>query len=338
MLIPPDYAHSPYIIAITNSTGWAELAADFTFLADLPAGEILFDFTHLSGNLTSEKRVDYRPGSFGFHPTDRLAEEVACISHFREQLILWPPRWRARLPSRATKVGAFLWSMRAERVLQKMWLEVEMMRVSETGQDDADRRTLIPLTDILLHGGTPDFHQLKTLRQHIEQTFGLALNGSESLANQFASVVNEAVDNLIEYAHGGWVAGLYYPQVGEIEISLINRRGGFGGQTPQQQLDRLLTVIEGTMERLHGGGHGIPALMDLAHQYLGTLRLSNGNASLYISADGSMTSVVDDTGIEIPGGRVTIVLQLLPSCPSTSPTAQSMVDIVRRIISRNHSS
>jgi len=293
---------------------------------------------HLSGNLTSEKRFDYLPGSFGFHPTDRLAEEVACISHFREQLILWPHRWRVRLPSRASKVGAFLSSMHVGQVLRRMGLEVEETRMSETGQDDVNRRTLIPLTDILLHGGKPDFHQLKTLRQHIEQTFGLALNGNASLANQFASVVNEAVDNLIEYAHGGWVAGLYYPQVGEMEISLTNRGGGFGGQTPQQQLDRLLTVIEGSTERLHGGGHGIPALLDLAHQYLGTLRLSNGNASLYISADGSMTSVVDDTGIEIPGGRVTIVLQLLPSHPSTSPTAQSMVDIVRRIISCNHGS
>jgi hypothetical protein len=214
--------------------------------------------------------------------------------------------------------------MRVEGVLQKMGLEVEKARVLETGQDDADRRTVIPLTDILLHGGLPDFHQLKTLRQHIEQTFGLALNGNKSLANQFASIVNEAIDNLIEYAQGGWVAGLYYPPVGEMEISLINRRGGFGGQTPQQQLDRLLTVIEGTTERLHGGGHGIPALMDLAHQYLGTLRLSNRNSSLYVAADGSMTSVVDDTGIEIPGGRVTIVLQLLPARPLSSPTAQSM--------------
>jgi hypothetical protein len=77
--------------------------------------------------------------------------------------------------------------------------------------------------------------------------------------------------------------------------------------------------------------------MDLAHHHLGTLRLSNGNASLYVSADGSMTSVVDDTGIDIPGGRVTIVLQLLPARPLPSPTAQSMVDIVRRIISCNQS-
>lgn len=338
MLISPSYTNRYYIIAITNSTGWAELAADFTYLADFPAREILFDFTHLSGNLTSEKRFDYLPGSFGFHPTDRLAEEVVCLGYFREQLILSPHRWRARLPSRATKVGAFLSGMRLGRVLRKMGLEVEETKVSEIGQDDMSRRNLIPLTDILLYGGQPDFHQRKTLRQHIEQTFGLALNGNESLANHFASIVNEAVDNLIEYAHGGWVAGLYYPQVGEMEISLINRRRGFGGQTPQQQLDRLLTVIEGATERPHGGGHGISALMDLAHRYLGTLRLSNGNASLYVSADSSMTSVVDDAGIEIPGGRVTIVLQLLPSYPSTSPTAQSMVDIVRRIISRNHGS
>lgn len=194
---------------------------------------------------------------------------------------------------------------------------------------------LIPLTDIVLHGEQPDFNQLQNLRQGIEWVFSLALDQSKSMASRFASIVNEAVSNLIEYAHGGWVAGLYYPHVGEVEISLINRRGGFGGRTPQEQLERLLVVVEGATERPQGGGHGITALMDLAHRYLGTLRLSSGNASLYISPDDSITSVVDDTGIDIPGGRVTIVLQLLPIDSSPSPISQSMVDIVRHIIAHS---
>src|SRR5262249_16648045 len=247
---------------------------------------IIFDFTHLSGNLTSEKRFDYLPASFGFHPTDRLVEEVACISYFREQYILCPHQWHARLPSRATKIGAFLAHMHIGQVLRKMRFEIEEAKVPETGHDDSSRKNLIPLTDITLHKEQPDFNQLMSLRQQIEQTFNLALHGDASLANRFTSVVNEAVDNLIQYAHGGWVAGLYYPHVGEVEISLVNRCGGFGGTTPQEQLDKLLTVIEGATERPEGGGHGIPELLDLTHTYLGTLRLSNGNASLYISADG----------------------------------------------------
>jgi anti-sigma regulatory factor (Ser/Thr protein kinase) len=335
MLIDSDRTTGRYVIAITNATGWAELAADLHYLMDLPPGEIFFDFTHLSGNLTAEKRLDYLPGNFGFHPTDRLAEEVACIGYFREQLILHAHRWRSRLPSRSTKVGAFLSNMHVGRALRKMEVEVEEVTVSENGHDDPSRKNLIPLTDIVLRGGQPDFNQLQSLRQHIEQVFSLALDQAQSMANRFASIVNEAVSNLIEYAHGGWVAGLYYPHVGEVEISLINRRGGFGGQTPQEQLERLLAVVEGATERPQGGGHGITELMDLAHQYFGTLRLSSGNASLYISPDDSMTSVVDDTGIDIPGGRVTIVLQLLPTDPLPNPIAQSMVDIVRRIISHS---
>src|SRR5262245_33359508 len=105
MLITSDRSTGRYVIAITNTTGWAELAADFHYIMDVPRGEILFDFTHLSGNLTAEKRPDYLPGNFGFHPTDRLAEEVACIGYFQEQLILRAHRWRSRLPSRSTKVG-----------------------------------------------------------------------------------------------------------------------------------------------------------------------------------------------------------------------------------------
>jgi hypothetical protein len=199
MLIAANHPNSRYIIAITNSTGWAELAADFHSLADSPPGAILFDFTHLSGNLSSEKRFDYLPGSFGFHPTDRLAEEVACIGYFREQLILRLHPWCARLPNRTTKVGAFLSGMHVGRVLRKMGLEVEEAKVSEIGRDDVSRLNLIPLTDIVLRGGNPDFTQLMHLRQRIEQTFGLALNGNASLANHFASIINEAVDNLIAY-------------------------------------------------------------------------------------------------------------------------------------------
>ena len=335
MIIFPDHTSGRYIIAITNSTGWAELAADFTYLTDVTPGDIVFDFTHLSGNLTSEKRFDYLPASFGFHPTDRLAEEIACISYFREQSILCPHQWHARLPNRATKIGAFLAHMHIGRVLKKMGFEIEEMRVPETGQDDSSRQNLIPLTDIILQNEKPDFNQLTILRSQIEQTFSLALDGDEALANRFTSIVSEAVDNLIEYAHGGWVAGLYYPRVGEIEISLINRRGGFGGLTPQAQLDRLLTVIEGATERPEGGGHGIPQLTELTYRYLGTLRLSNGNASLYISPEGSMTSEIEDTGIAIPGGRVTIVLQLLPARPLPNLTARAMVTVVRNIISQS---
>src|SRR5262249_39551743 len=142
----------------------------------------------------------------------------------------------------------------------------------EDGRDDLSRMNLIPLTDIVLHGGQPDFNQLRNLRQGIERVFSLALEQSTSMANRFASIVNEAVSNLIEYAHGGWVAGLYYPHIGEVEISLINRHGGFGGRTPQEQLERLRAIVVGATERAEGGGHGITELMDLAHQYLGTLR------------------------------------------------------------------
>lgn len=338
MLVETQPEVGQYKIAITHATGWTELAADFLALEGVPHGELLFDFTHLSGNLTrvDPERLEHLPASFGFHPTDRLTEEIACIGYFQREGLLQGHTLKAKLPRPQTKVGAFLATMKVSQMLQKMSIEVDdAASVTEEGEDDTSRQNLIPLSYVGFEDGKPDFKMISRLRRQIEAALTLALEDDQDLANKSTSVVNEALDNMVDYSRGGLVAGLYYPRIGEVEISLINRHEGFGGDTPQEQLDRLLNVIEGATERTEGGGNGISELMDLTHRCLGTLRLSNGNASLYVAADGSMATSLDDTGIMIPGGRVTILLQLLPAAPMPTATARAMVELVRKTIFQN---
>jgi hypothetical protein len=141
-------------------------------------------------------------------------------------------------------------------------------------------------------------------------------------------VVNEAVDNLIEYGRGGIIGGLYYPKVGEVEITLVNHQGGFGGSTPAEELDALISASEGKSSRPTGGANGIMALSRLTMICFGSLLLRNGNACLRLPPDGSVVATTSETGLPTPGASVTILLQLLPDGSVVRTEAMSDFELV----------
>lgn len=325
-------------VAINNGTGLAELLADFSLMECTIGHTIVFDWTHASANLTLEKREDYLPASFGFHPTDLLTEEIAALAEFIGRYGDVGHRLRARLPHEDTKIGAFFQRMKLGEVLRGLGIHVEGIGVCEEegAEDDTSRRTLIPLQFLTVAvDGTPDFRAISSLRRDVEATFNGALEGDGDLANKLTSIVSEAVDNMVEYAGGGIVAGLYYPRVGEVEITLINRCGGFSGSEAGNQLEALLSAVERALEKDGPGGNGIRELMNLADAAFGTLRLSSGPASLLIAPDGTMQTVVDNLGFALPGARVTLVLQLVPGKEHLSTLAkESLLKIVQRGLAR----
>jgi hypothetical protein len=167
------------------------------------------------------------------------------------------------------------------------------------------------MTVVRLRGGAPEFKVLKQIRDRVQAVFAKALARESDLADRFTSVVSEAVDNLVAYGQGGIIGGLYYRRVGEVEITLSNRLGGFGGQTPAEQLEALLQACE-KRTREGRGGNGIPELSRLTLTCFGTLLVRNGNASIRFLPDGSVAATTDETGFSLPGASVTVLLQLLP--------------------------
>jgi hypothetical protein len=109
------------------------------------------------------------------------------------------------------------------------------------------------------------------------------------------------------------IGGLYYPKSGEVEVTLANRSGSFGGRTPEEELEALIEACEGNTQRKHGGGTGIANLSRLALMGFGTLLLRNGHATLKLLPDGSIIATQDDTGLPLPGVHATLLLQFIPT-------------------------
>lgn len=316
MLIVCDRNARQYVIALNNMSNSAELASDFSYLEGAPAGVLTFDFTHMAAGLTQEAREAYLPGSFGFQPTISLLEIVSTIASFTERAAICPHHLAVILPNKHSRVGRFLIDMGLPTLLKKMKLDIGEANPAsvELGRDDPTRKSLIPLTVIdTLFGGQPNFEIYELLLESVENVFTEALPGEQSLVNCFTSIVDEAIDNLVEYGRGGIIGGLYYPKIGEVEITMVNRYGGFGGSTPDEELEALIEACEGKTRRAKGGGTGITNLSRLAIVCFGTLLLRNGNAALRLLPDGSVSATTENTGIPTPGAYVTILLQLLPS-------------------------
>jgi hypothetical protein len=313
MLINLDTSRRRYEIALNNASSGGELVSDLSYLDAAPAGTIVLDFRHMAASLTQETREEYLPGSFGYQPTLHLLELASVIGSFVERMALCPHTLVARLPRKNTRVGRFLAGFRLPEILAGFGLELQFTAPSneELGDDDPSRHNLIPMTVVRLSGGRPDFKVLKQMRSRVETVFTKALARDSDLANRFTSVVSEAVDNLVAYGQGGVIGGLYYRRVGEVEITLSNRCGGFGGQTPAEQLEALLQACE-KRSREGRGGNGIPELSRLTLTCFGTLLLRNGNASIRFLPDGSIAATTDETGFPLPGASVTVLLQFLP--------------------------
>lgn len=323
MLVYADRSVGRYTIAVNNASNAAELMSDFSYLEDAPAGVLTLDFTHMAAGLTQETREEYLPGGFGYQPTQQLVEVASAIAEFLDRSVLCLYKVVALLPDRRSKVGSFLTHMHLPDLLKAMGVCVTFSdpAIVELGREDTTRQNLIPLAAIRVSVAGPDFRVLKQIRDHIERVFTQALPDDLALANRFTSVVWEAVDNLIEYGHGGIIGGLYYPKVGEVEITLANRQGGFGGTNPSEEREALIAAYEGDTRRGSGGGNGIAESSRLAMACFGTLLLRSGRATLRLPPDGSIACTTDETGLPTPGACVSIVLQLLSagSVPRTEP-------------------
>ncbi len=313
MLLLLDSHGRRYEIALNNASCGHELVSDLSYLGGVPPGTLSFDFRHMAAPLTQETREEYLPGNFGYQPTLHLLELVSVIGDFVERRSERPHTLVARLPRKDSRVGRFLADFRLPQILEALGLELQFAEPSnvELGDDDPSRHNLIPMTIVHASGGVPDFKVLKRIRDRVQTVFAKALAQSSDLAARFTMVVSEAVDNLVAYGQGGLIGGLYYRRVGEVEITLCNRCGGFGGDTPDEQLDALVAACE-KRSRLGRGGNGIPQLSELTLTCFGTLLLRNGNASVQFLPDGSVAATTDETGLSLPGASVTILLQLLP--------------------------
>ena len=316
MLIECNRATGTYIIALNNASNGAELVSDFSYLTGAPCGVLTFDLTHMAAGLTQEMRDEYLPGSFGFQPTISLLEIVSTLgSYVEQQTTPSPHSLVALLPNQRSRVGRFLIEMGIPPLLASMNISVSFANPAnaEVGRDDTTRKNLIPLTLLHLSSGTPNFTALEQVVNHVEHVFTEALPGASHLVGCFTTLVEEAIDNLLEYGDGGIIGGLYYPNSGEVEVTLVNRHGGFGGTTPEEELDALVVACEGKTQRKHAGGTGIAKLSRLTLACFGTLFLRNGNAALRLLPDGSMVATADTTGFSYPGAYITLLLQLLPT-------------------------
>jgi hypothetical protein len=335
MLTEINIEHRRYRVALTNYSNAAEVIADLSYLENLPAGELCFDFRHMTGALTQETREDFLPGSFGYQPTRQLAELAAVITELPTRQPPFSHRLTTLLPGRDSRVGRYLAGMRLGPLLRDAAVAVSTGQPAnaEFGEDDTTRKNMIPLTRVTVSSaGCPDFQTVSDLRQNTEQVLRESLPSDHDLADRFTTIISEAVDNMVEYGKGGLVAGLYYPRAGEVEITLINRRGGFGGTTPGQQLEALVTACSQST-RPNGGGNGIRELSRLCLRCFGTLWLCSGAAALRFLPDGAITTDIETTGLEAAGASVTVLLQLLPSGSfAPNPTREAFEKVLRQAL------
>ncbi|MGI8554549.1 MAG: hypothetical protein ACR2PL_27725 [Dehalococcoidia bacterium] len=337
MLVGIDRAARTYHVAINNGTSYAEIMADLSYLAAVPTGVLLFDFTHMTVPLTKARLEMHLPGNLGYQPTQLLIEVVAAIAWCVRNNERSQHRLIARLPNSNTRVGKFLTDMHLQSVLREMRLKVEYAdpTVPEVGTDDA-RSNLIPLALLRIEPESSLVRRVAEIRNQVERVFQEALASDHQQANRFTSIVSEAVDNMIEYGEGGIIGGLYYPRVGEVEITLVNESVGFGGETPDEQLEVLVGVCEGRTQRQVGGGYGFAALSDLALHCFGTLLLRNGNACVRLGPDASMVGTTEVTELPTLGASVTTLLQLSPSCSVERTEAMRAFDMVLNASLQRH--
>jgi hypothetical protein len=320
VLVNCDRTNGDYVIALRNTSTGAELRADFSYLEDVPRGTLRLEFTQMAAPLTQEMRPEFTPGSMGYQPTRNLVEVVAELAAYTEATALFSHRVVATVPDKRSAVGKFLHGIGLPNILDELRIEREggIPASPEPKQyRDDDRHNIVPFTSLVIGADgrlTPQsLKKFNGLHGRIENAFAGALSDYPGLALQFATAVMEAVDNMVEYGDGGIIAGLYYPHVGEVELTLVNRHGGFGGSTPDEHMQALLAACEGATRRTRGGGNGIRELMRLTIHFFGTLVLRSGSATVYATPDGELLGRVSHAGFPANAASVTTLLQLLPS-------------------------
>lgn len=311
MLATADFSTREYFIAVTEATSDAELMADLSYLANAPGGHLVFDFMHTAANLTQAVASEHIPGHFGFHALDRLIQQLSFIARLVEM-----PLWygcsheiSVVFPATSSQLGSFLSDLGVFELIGQWDLvtpETKRVREHDGFRDDDTRRVLIPLTDIRLDGlGLPNTEQMAGIQDRISDCLFDVFDLPDA-AQEFTDTVIEVVDGIVGFVRGGLLASLYFPMTGYLELSVMNRTDGAMVATPETQLNALLRRLESMSTTVD------KALHRVARHY-GTIRLSNGSASVLIGSDGSLATRLEHGGlpsIGIPGPQVTAVLQL----------------------------
>jgi hypothetical protein len=316
MLTIADQVAHFYIIALTEATSITELVADLSYLADAPPGRLVFDFTHTAPNLTQAIASIHLPGHFGFHPLDRIIEQLSFVGRLVEMPLLacCSHKVSVVLPASSSHLGEFFTQLGVFELMDKWNVTVETRDVweSEGARDDETRRVLVPLMDIRVDNiGLPSAAQIMEVQKGITDEFFETFDTVVDAPTQLSEAISDIAEGIACLVRGGLLASLYYPMTGDLELSMMNRTEGTVGTEPDEQLDALVSKLEVPPPSL------VSALDQVARCY-GTLQLFNGFASILVSPDGSFTTVVERTGLccaSVPGPRATVVLQLPPKSP-----------------------
>jgi hypothetical protein len=316
MLVAADFVRREYIIGVSELTGMSELLADLSYLVEAPSGCLVFDFTHTAPNLTQAVASEHIPGQFGFHPLDRIAEQLSFIGRLVEMPLLAPCSHKVSvvLPAASSHLGRFFVQLGVLDLISR-WdgLSVETKEVwePESMRDDNSRRVLVPLTDILVDAaGDPASAQIETVQNIITDQMFDVFRGVDAPSHLSTSITGIA-EGIVGFVRGGLLTALYFPMTGYLELSITNRTEGTIGDDPDEQLDALI-------DRLDPAPSCITEMLNQVARCYGTVQLCNGLASIFISPDGSFTTMVERTGLYNAltlGPRATVVFQIPPQSP-----------------------
>ena len=316
MLVIADLPRRNYVIGINESTGISELLSDMSCLTEVPSGHLMLDFTHTAPNTTQAIASMHLPGHFGFHPTDRIIEQLSFVGRLVEMPLLTycSHEISVVLPAPSSQLGQFFTRLGVFELMSRWNVSVETREVweAEGARDDDARLVLVPLTDVRVYGaGTASTFQMAEIENDIMECLFDMFDGGVDAPTWLSDALGGIVEDIARLVRGGLMVMLHWPNTGYLELSAMNRTEGAIGSTPDEHLDALVSQLE-------TASPAFQRVRDWVMQCYGTLQLSNGFASILLAPDGSFATMVERTGlasIGIPGPRATVVLQLPPKSP-----------------------
>lgn len=313
MLVELNQENNLYAIAITETSDFAELTSDLSYLTDVPPGQLIFDFTPTTSNLTQANAYDHLPGNFGFHSTDRIVEQTSFIARMVQMPLFaqCPHDVSVILPKRTSHLGKFFDELGMFDLLEQWQIPVIEQKIWEahTAHDDESRLVLLPLTDVWFDSeGYLHTHTTERIKPRIVNTFYDIFDRSPDFAEILSSSVNQIIEGVARLTCGGLLTALYYPETGYFEFSIISRTGGNFEVDPEQYLNTLMSRFESAPANFHNAN-------DEIRRFHGTFQMSYGFASIIFAMDGSTVTrceYFDLPTTNIPGLHATVVLQLPP--------------------------
>ncbi len=294
MLLIPEQAPYHPVIALNETTDIYELLADWSYLADWSPASLTFDFSHTAPHLTQTDRFEHLPGSFSFHPVDRLVAQLAFIRYLRRR---GRPQLFAVLPPPDSAAGRHLTRWGVPPFLRQ-WhipLGIHPVETIAPARLDPGLKILLPLTDLP-----------PTPTGLAEQIFS-PLASLNPIARRAAANLMTKVIRLIG---GGLTGVLYFPRTGYLEFSVLNQTRPVRNRPPELHLAELADLLETPL---------FAALYpDLLTLY-GSLQVANGLVTLITGPDGSYTTWQEQLDLPLApfaGLRVTAILQLPPTLPA----------------------